>query len=408
MKTQKLSLRLINQMDKVSHGHNLPVIVQLKPQTRDVKALSLEFPFQRQFSTIPAAAMRATRQDIARLSEDPRVEKVWWDCPVRACLDASVPLLGTAELWQSGLDGAGVVVAVVDTGIDVNHADLQGKVAFTHDVTGEGFFDYSGHGTHVAGIIAGRGARYRGVAPGATLMGVKVLKGDGSGTMSGVMEGVEWAVKRKVNVINLSLGSAGTNDGSDPLSQVCDAAVSAGIVVCAAAGNEGPGRGTVGSPGAAKQVITVGASTDQDEVADFSSRGPTADDRVKPDILFPGYGIVSLRARGTSMGRTVDGLYTEASGTSMATPHAAGAVALLLQAKPALPPHQIKQILRATAKSLSLPPNTQGAGRADLAAARRLALSLTPEPAPSPQPTTPSRSGCLVAPARLAGIFRTG
>jgi serine protease AprX len=175
----------------------------------------------------------------------------------------------------------------------------------------------------------------------------------------------------------------------------CDAAVARGIVVCVAAGNAGPAARTVGSPGAAADVITVGASTRADGVASFSSRGPTADGRTKPDICFPGTDIVAARASGTSMGSPVNEFYTSASGTSMATPHATGLSALLLQANGAASPAQVKQALMDTALDMGADANAQGAGRAQ--AEQALAVIKGEEP-PTPGPTpgpTPPLPGCL-------------
>ena len=140
----------------------------------------------------------------------------------------------------------------------------------------------------------------------------------------------------------------------------------------------------MGSPGCARRVITVGASTDNDTVASFSSRGPTSDNRVKPDIVFPGVDIISCRAKGTSMANVVDDYYTEASGTSMATPHAVGTAALLLQAKPNLSPAQVKELMMATALNLNLDRNTQGSGRAEV---YRAFVQIAPVPEPPPEPT---------------------
>jgi serine protease AprX len=168
----------------------------------------------------------------------------------------------------------------------------------------------------------------------------------------------------------------------------------------------------VGSPGCAHQVITIGASTDDDTVANFSSRGPTSDQRVKPDVVFPGVGIISCRAKGTSMANVIDDYYTNASGTSMATPHAVGAAALLLQAKPDLTPTQVKELMTATALNLNLDPNTQGSGRADVYKAF-VELAPTPEPPPPeppPEPLPPSepppeRDGCLKTLKALVSLF---
>lgn len=355
----------------------------------------------RTFQLISATAHVALANGINALSERDEVEMIWFDEPVHTMLDVSIPLLSVPAVWQAGVTGAGVKVAVVDTGVDATHPDFANRVAQIKDFTGEGPTDKNGHGTHVAGIIGGTGAgsngKYKGVAPDCTLLAAKVLRGNGSGTTSDVMAGIEWAVQQGAHVINMSLGSDGACDGSDALSVLCDAAVAQGVALCVAAGNAGPGSSTVGSPGCAKTVITVGATNDTDQVTSFSSRGPTSDGRVKPDVCFPGANIVACRATGTSMGSPVNNLYTSASGTSMATPHAAGACALLLQAKPGLSPQQLKDILMNTAKDLGLDPNTQGKGRAQVFAAYQSALGQTPTPQPPPPTPTPEPpgTGCL-------------
>jgi serine protease AprX len=260
----------------------------------------------------------------------------------------------------------------------------------------------------VASIAAGTGAAsnglYRGVAPGAHLYIAKVLDRNGDGSMSGVMAGVEWAVEQGAQVINLSLGGPSPCDGTDALSTLCDAAVQqAGVVLGVAAGNAGPGASTVGSPGCARLVITIGATDDNDQVANFSSRGPTSDGRIKPDIVFPGVGIVAAQAAGTQLGEVIAPGYISLDGTSMATPHASGAVCLLLQAKSDLTPGQIKSVLQNTSLNLGLPANTQGTGRADVFKAFELATGETPLPEPTPAPTpapTPTppphqTEGCL-------------
>ncbi len=352
------------------------------------------------FRLISASALSIPSSAVNALAERDEVEMIWYDEPVHTMLDVSVPLIGAPSVWQAGFTGKGIRVGVVDTGIDPNHLDFAGRIAQMKDFTGEGPVDNNGHGTHVAGIIGGTGAasdgRYKGVAPECTYYTAKVLRGNGSGSTSDVMAGIEWAVQQGVQVINMSLGSDGACDGTDALSVLCDEAVRRGIVMCIAAGNAGPSASTVGSPGCAKTVITIGATTKSDQVASFSSRGPTSDGRVKPDVCFPGSSIVACRAGGTSMGMPVDSYYTSASGTSMATPHATGACALLLQAKPGLSPQQIKDTLMNTAKDLQLDPNTQGKGRSQVFAAYQSALGQTPTPTPPPVPTpTPPGDGCL-------------
>lgn len=354
------------------------------------------------YRLISASAHSVTRDAVNALAARDDVEMIWYDEPVHTMLDQSVPLIGAPMVWQAGFTGKGIKVGIVDTGIDPNHPDFAGRIAQMTDYTGQGPNDNHGHGTHVAGIIGGTGAasggKYKGVAPECSYYTAKVLRGDGSGNTSDVMAGVEWAVQQGVQVINLSLGSDGACDGTDALSVTCDAAMDKGVVVCVAAGNAGPGASTVGSPGCAKKVITIGATSKTDEVASFSSRGPTSDNRVKPDLCFPGVSIHACRASGTSMGTPIDNYYTTASGTSMATPHAAGACALLLEAKPGLTPQQIKDILMGTAKNLNLDPNSQGTGRAQVFQAYQVVIGTEPMPTPPPTPTptpAPPGNGCL-------------
>ncbi|MFX0211435.1 MAG: S8 family peptidase [Candidatus Hodarchaeota archaeon] len=300
------------------------------------------------------------------------VKKIWKDRRVRIALDKTVKLIKADKVWSfpsGGSFGKNIKVAVVDTGVDPEHPDLEGRVIETEDFTDEGYFDGNGHGTHVTGTIAGDGTasngKYKGVAPKTKIIAAKVLDSMGSGWMSGVMNGIEWAADQGAQVINLSLGSAGPCDGTDPISQLCDQIVDEGVVVCVAAGNSGPESSTVGSPGCAKKVITIGASDDNDKIAYFSSRGPTSDNRIKPDICWPGVNVIAARAKKTSMGSPQGDFYTEASGTSMATPHCAGVIALLLEDNPKLGPERIKDLLMNNAHDMGYDDNTDGKGRGD-------------------------------------------
>lgn len=391
----KFSQALAQTMRASADDQEIHIIVKYRKDVVIPQIVIAGVTPRHRYRMIPAVAMKAKARDIQALSEDPAVEKVWQDLPVHTCLDVSLPLIGVPRVWaEGGYRGQGIKIGIVDTGIDPDHPDFEGRIAAGKGFTGASYVDDNGHGTHVAGIAAGSGAagggRYTGIAPEASLYIAKVLLADGSGMMSDVMAGIEWAVEQGVHVIGLSLGGPAPCDGTDALSETCDAAVEAGVVVCAAAGNQGPGALTVGSPGCARRVITVGASTDNDTVASFSSRGPTGDDRIKPDIVFPGVNIISCRAKGTSMANVIDDYYTEASGTSMATPHAVGAAALLLQAKPNLRPAQVKELLMATALDLNLERNTQGSGRADVYKAFiQLVPAPTPEPPPEPTPEPP-------------------
>jgi subtilisin family serine protease len=403
--TAKIASDLQTQVSSAAVDEPVGVIVRHKPQVFMAQRAVTDAQVTHSLKRFPFTALRVRPGDIDALSRDDTVEYIWPDLPVHTCLDVSVPRIQVPSVWDAGFRGEGIRIGIVDTGIDPSHDDFEGRVvAMTSYVGGDGTDD-NGHGTHVASIAAGTGAAsggtYKGVAPGASLYTAKVLDAYGSGTMSGVMAGIEWAVDQSVHVINLSLGSDGPCDGTDALSTLCDEVVQQfGIVVCAAAGNAGPGASTVGSPGCARWVITIGAVDDADNVTNFSSRGPTSDGRVKPDIVFPGAGIVAAQADGTALGTVVAPGYVELSGTSMATPHAAGSVALLLQAKPNLTPNQVKWALMTTALELGENPNAQGSGRSDVFAAYQKIISETPPTLPDPPepgaPDTPSEPlGCL-------------
>ncbi|MFI6920944.1 S8 family peptidase [Nonomuraea spiralis] len=305
------------------------------------------------------------------------VAKIWLDAKVKATLDHSVPQVGAPEAWQAGFDGKGVKVAVLDTGVDATHPDLAGRVKQTKVFTDEpSVQDGNGHGTHVAATIAGGDGR-KGVAPGAELMVGKVLGDDGSGTLSGVIEGMEWAAAEGASVINMSLGG-GATDGTDPLSVAVDTLTErTGALFVVAAGNDGAAY-SVGTPGAATSALTVGAVDGKDALAPFSSRGPRLDDAPKPDLTAPGVAIVAARAAGTTMGDPVDDRYTAASGTSMATPHVAGAAAIVKQRHPDWTAKQIKDALIGSAKPIAGQQiDDAGAGRLDVARAVRQGVTAT-------------------------------
>ncbi|MET9581828.1 S8 family serine peptidase [Streptomyces sp. NPDC006539] len=314
------------------------------------------------------------KSDAARAAVAPRVSL---DGKVKATLDRSTAQINAPAAWKAGYEGQGVKVAVLDTGVDANHPDLAGRVAEAKDFSGSpSTEDHFGHGTHVAATVGGTGAASsgtrRGVAPRADLLIGKVLGDDGFGSESSVIDGMEWAASQHAKVVNMSLGSDAETDGTDPMSQAVNTlTASTDTLFVVAAGNAGPGPSTVGSPGAADAALTVGAVDRDDSLASFSSRGPRLGDAaVKPDVTAPGVGIVAARASGTTMGDPVDANYTSASGTSMATPHVAGAAALLAQQHPDWGAQQLKDALISTSHTV---PGTkvteQGGGRIDLATA---------------------------------------
>ncbi|RQX00644.1 peptidase S8 [Micromonospora inaquosa] len=309
----------------------------------------------------------------ARLDAAGGIERIWLDARRRVTLDHSVPQIGAPSAWAAGFTGAGVSVAVLDTGVDATHPDLAGKVAEARNFTeATDARDTVGHGTHVASTIAGSGAasggKYRGVAPDATLLDGKVCE-DAGCTESAILAGMQWAaVEKKAAVVNMSLSGWDTPE-VDPLEEAVQSLTAqTGTLFVLAAGNDGA-DGSVGSPASADAGLAVGAVDRDDELADFSSRGPrVGDDALKPDITAPGVDIVAARAANGVIGDPVDDRYVTISGTSMATPHVAGSAALLAQQHPGWRADRLKATLMAAAKPH--PDQTayqQGAGRVDVA-----------------------------------------
>ena len=306
------------------------------------------------------------------------------------------------DAWAKGTTGSGVTVALIDTGV-AGVSDLAGRVLpVTDDITGvtspcvnfsgePGCGDSYGHGTFIAGLIAGDGSAsggtYKGVAPGANLVSIKVAGADGSTDVSTVIAGIQWAVSFKdrygIKVLNLSLGTDSTQSYRvDPLNYAVEKAWASGVTVVVAASNRGPEAGTISKPGDDPWVITVGAVDDRgtpglgdDTVPNFSSRGPTAADGLaKPDVVAPGAHVVSLRAPGsaidTQFPNYVGEAYRKGSGTSMATGVVSGTVALMLQADRTLGPDRVKHALMATARDdASADRMAVGAGLVDAYAA---------------------------------------
>ncbi|MFI1539456.1 S8 family serine peptidase [Streptomyces anandii] len=298
------------------------------------------------------------------------IAHIWLDGVRRASLDKSVPQIGAPAAWKAGYTGKGVKIAVLDTGVDATHPDLRSQVIAARNFTASADVkDRYGHGTHVASIAAGTGAkskgRYKGVAPGAKILSGKVLDDTGSGDDSGILAGMEWAAQQGADIVNLSLGGPDT-PGVDPLeAEVNTLSAQKGILFAIAAGNGG--RESVGSPGSADAALTVGAVDKKDRLADFSSTGPrVGDGAIKPDVTAPGVDITAAAAKGSvidqEVGENPPG-YLTISGTSMATPHVAGAAALLKQEHPKWGYAELKGALTGSAKGGAYTPFEQGTGR---------------------------------------------
>ncbi|SCL33161.1 Serine protease, subtilisin family [Micromonospora pallida] len=309
------------------------------------------------------------------------VGKLWLDGRVTAGLKESVPQVGAPEAWAAGYDGTGVTVAVLDTGVDAAHPDLAAQIDDKASfVPGEDTSDVHGHGTHVASTIAGTGTAsggaYRGVAPGADLIVGKVLNNAGQGLNSWIIAGMQWAAESGADVVNMSLGDSSLIDGTDPMALAVETLTARhGTLFVVAAGNSGPQ--TIGSPGTAPSALTVGAVDKQDQLAWFSSTGPLArTGALKPDVTAPGVDITAARSQQTTSGT---GMYQSMDGTSMATPHVAGAAAILAQRHPEWTGPQLKEALTSSAKGLAdeYQPYQVGTGRLDVAAATRNTVRAT-------------------------------
>ncbi|MFI7674555.1 S8 family serine peptidase [Actinophytocola sp. NPDC049390] len=312
------------------------------------------------------------------------ISKIWLDGKRKTVLDHSVPQIGAPTAWDAGYTGEGIKVAVIDTGVDQTHPDLADReIAEANFTESPDNVDHFGHGTHVASTVAGTGAKsggkYRGVAPGAQILDAKVLDDFGGGLESWIIGGMEWAAEQGADIANMSLGGGDTAE-IDPLEEAVNTlSAEYGTLFVIAAGNSGTDE-SVGSPGSADAALTVGAVDRDDNLAGFSSRGPrVGDGAIKPDVTAPGVDIVAALHSDGTIGPEVEPGYTALSGTSMATPHVAGAAALLAQQHPDHTGAQLKAILSASAKPhADLTAFEQGAGRIDVA--RAITQSVVTEP----------------------------
>ena len=406
--------------DALRDGKDIPVIVRYKDAAageRVKKQKNGRRQFRRDLKAVGAVSLHVSQRALRELLEDEAADvlSVSYDAPVQGQQLLGLNLLqptavsieasgSVAARSRYGVNGAGVTVAVIDSGVKP-HTDLPTWriKAFVDFVNGRttAYDDY-GHGTHVAGIVAGSGAassgKYAGAAPAASIVALKVLDANGSGKTSDVMASLEWVLANHtqygIRVVNLSLGHPIYESATtDPLVQLVEQLSQRGIVVVASAGNSGKNAlgqtvyGSVMSPANAQGAIAVGAvdtvytlARRDDAVAAFSSRGPSRFDYyLKPDVVAPGYHIASLLASGSTLamkypGYQIGSSYFRLNGTSQAAPVVAGAAALLFQANPTLSAHAVKGILQYTSQRLkSADVMSQGAGEVNIAGAVRLA-----------------------------------
>ena len=361
--------------DWVEADGTISVIVDFdrQPTAEDQKMLEREVDFQTQFRyhLIDSIAGRVAVDDIVEMSDLPGVVLIELDGILTIQMNDVKDVHGIPMIWEdTGYTGKGSVVSIIDTGIDSEHVGLDdmdddnstndSKVIAFYDAvnnpektngTEVKAYDDQGHGTHCAGITAGTGAptyEYVGVAPKAQLVGVKVLDEGGSGSFATVMAGMQWTVDKRhdfnIRAASMSLGGFGliewTSSEEESVNRMANEMVRSGVALFIAAGNSAVSA-QIGTPGSAEDVITVGALDKDTSIAVYSSQGPTEEGRVKPNIAFVGSSVMAPEAN------SGDG-YVGYSGTSMATPGAAGLAALMYQANPDLSPFDIRNIMQET------------------------------------------------------------
>ena len=417
----RISPRLLRAMEEAgTDPGGVPVVVitdTVLDPSQVTQVLSGGGALRRTFGKINGFAANASSGTLKKLAALPGLVSMTVDTAVRSLNDLNYVTVGADVASRSfggpvGLDGSGVTVAVLDSGIAA-HPDLGARLVKEVEIVGhdKGFSDPYGHGTHVAGIIAGDGSasrgegsfrRLNGIAPGARLVSVRVLDENGNGQVSDVLAGIDWVITHRqaydIRILNLSLGHAPEDPVAlDPLCHAVEAAWKAGILVVAAAGNAGAsGYGSIHSPGNDPAVLTVGASNNfltssrfDDILTSYASRGPTDELVVKPDLVAPGNRTVSLRSVGSTLDRMLpslrvkeeafnadparagsDSLYFQLSGSSMAAGVVSGMAALMLQADPAQTPDTLKaRLMRSAEKRPVYDVFSEGAGFADVAAA---------------------------------------
>lgn len=285
---------------------------------------------------------------------------------------------------ERGIKGKGIGIAILDTGI-YPHNDFGKRIIVFRDFIykKQSNYDDCGHGTHIAGIAAGDGSLsngyYKGIAPEANIIALKVLDYSGNGTVGNVMQGIEWIIENKerynIRVVNISVGTVSKKAGDEECQLVkgVNRAWDAGLVVCVAAGNNGPKPYTITAPGISRKVITIGSSDDSEPVdvggevlTDYSGRGPNASCIIKPDIVTPGSNIWSCKSNYRYKVRNTKNMYVKKSGTSMSTPIVSGACALLLSLHPQLTNGQVKRCLCESADDLGWESNRQGFGQLNI------------------------------------------
>lgn len=387
----KIDSRLL-QKTRTLKDSKIKAIVFSKKNDVEVCKLYLEkkgIEIKHELPLINAYAVEVESGELEEMARSDLVEYISDDARMTSLLNIAAQEVGARIANDTGYTGKGVGIAILDTGI-YPHQDLVRPknriVAFKDFINNRQTpYDDNGHGTFVAGVAAGNGylsgGKYRGIAPDASLIGVKVMDENGSGDSSDIIAGMQWVVNNKdkynIRVLSVSLGAKpGSVTKFDPLAVAVDAVWDKGIVVVVAAGNSGPRQNTITTPGISSKVITVGAVDDKrtieyedDKMADFSSRGPVNRRLIKPDLVAPGVNIRSLATNKEYRGTRLEEMsepYRNMSGTSVSTPIVSGAAALMLSMNDKLTPDEIKKKFMKNTYKMKVSEYAQGSGILDI------------------------------------------
>lgn len=389
---EKIDSRLLKKTRTLG-ASEIPAIIFLKEDKGKVCRSYLENKGVKIKYELPLINAYAVEIDSGKLEDTARsdmVEYISDDVKMTSLLNVAAQGVGATIANDTGYTGRGIGIAILDTGI-YPHQDFTRPrnriIAFRDFVNNrQNPYDDNGHGTFVAGVAAGNGTssngKYKGIAPEASLIGVKVMDEDGSGNSSDIIAGMQWVADHHreyhIRIMSLSLGAKPSDSRFDPLAAAVEAVWKKGIVVIAAAGNSGPKQSTIATPGISPMILTVGAVDDKrtpdykdDAIANFSSRGPANGRQIKPDLVAPGVNITAAKTdpeyHGGLRGGTMKEPYTQMSGTSVATPVVSGAAALLLSKNPNMTPTEIKQSMMQNAFNMgNVNKYAQGSGILDI------------------------------------------
>jgi len=388
---EKIDSRLLKKTRSLGLS-SIPAIIFTKEDKTKICRHYLESKGVKIKYELPLINAYAVEIEGGKLEDTARADVVEYisdDIKMTSLLNVAAQEVGARIANDTGYTGKGIGIAILDTGI-YPHQDFTKPrnriVAFKDFVNNrQNAYDDNGHGTFVAGVAAGNGyasgGKYKGIAPDADIIAVKVMDKNGSGNSSDIIAGMQWVVDHhkeyNIKVMSLSLGAKPSGSRLDPLAAAVEAVWKKGIIVVAAAGNSGPKQNTISTPGVSPMIVTVGAVDDKrtadfrdDTIADFSSRGPVNGRQVKPDIVAPGVAITAANTDKEYTGglrpEALKVSYTTMSGTSVATPVVSGAAAVMLSKNPKMTPSEFKELIMKNAYNMGISKYAQGSGILDI------------------------------------------